>query len=158
MIIRIVGETGIELIGAPGEHIKALRTYVENGTVILVGATTENPSFELNAALLSRCQVMVLRRLDEVARQLSAIVAYLHHLMMRRQRLHNRCSNCARSSDDNYFHKILSIHFLLTAWRCMAHAVTHRSFNDFLFHDLVAHLPHQRTIRCPVVYKRNNSH
>jgi len=43
--------------------------YVEDGTVVLVGATTENPSFELNAALLSRCQVMVLRRLDEAALQ-----------------------------------------------------------------------------------------
>ncbi len=41
--------------------------YVEDGTVILVGATTENPSFELNAALLSRAQVYVLRRLDEAA-------------------------------------------------------------------------------------------
>ena len=41
--------------------------YVEDGTVILVGATTENPSFELNAALLSRCQVMVLKRLDDAA-------------------------------------------------------------------------------------------
>ena len=41
--------------------------YVEDGTVTLVGATTENPSFELNAALLSRCQVLVLRRLDEAA-------------------------------------------------------------------------------------------
>ena len=41
--------------------------YVEDGTVVLVGATTENPSFELNGALLSRCQVMVLRRLDEAA-------------------------------------------------------------------------------------------
>ena len=41
--------------------------YVENGTVTLVGATTENPSFELNAALLSRAQVLVLNRLDEVA-------------------------------------------------------------------------------------------
>ena len=40
---------------------------VEDGTVILVGATTENPSFELNGALLSRCQVFVLRRLDEAA-------------------------------------------------------------------------------------------
>lgn len=38
--------------------------YVEDGTIILVGATTENPSFELNAALLSRCQVFVLNRLD----------------------------------------------------------------------------------------------
>jgi putative ATPase len=41
--------------------------YVENGTVTLVGATTENPSFELNAALLSRSQVLVLHRLDEEA-------------------------------------------------------------------------------------------
>lgn len=39
--------------------------YVEDGTIILVGATTENPSFELNAALLSRCQVFVLNRLNE---------------------------------------------------------------------------------------------
>ena len=38
--------------------------YVEDGTVILVGATTENPSFELNSALLSRCQVFVLNRLN----------------------------------------------------------------------------------------------
>ena len=41
--------------------------YVEDGTVVLVGATTENPSFELNAALLSRCQVFVLERLDAAA-------------------------------------------------------------------------------------------
>ncbi|OAB56103.1 AAA family ATPase [Phormidium willei BDU 130791] len=41
--------------------------YVEDGTVMLVGATTENPSFELNAALLSRCQVLVLKRLDHDA-------------------------------------------------------------------------------------------
>ncbi len=38
--------------------------YVENGTITLVGATTENPSFEVNGALLSRCQVLVLNRLD----------------------------------------------------------------------------------------------
>ena len=41
--------------------------FVEKGLVTLVGATTENPSFELNAALLSRSQVMVLKRLDDVA-------------------------------------------------------------------------------------------
>jgi putative ATPase len=40
---------------------------VEDGTIILVGATTENPSFELNGALLSRAQVLVLRRLDDAA-------------------------------------------------------------------------------------------
>src|SRR3984957_7050821 len=42
-------------------------SHVEDGTITLVGATTENPSFELNAALLSRCQVLVLNRLDDVA-------------------------------------------------------------------------------------------
>ena len=47
--------------------------YVEDGTVVLIGATTENPSFELNAALLSRCQVFVLNRLDEAS--LDALVA-----------------------------------------------------------------------------------
>ena len=41
--------------------------FVEEGIVTLVGATTENPSFELNGALLSRCQVFVLKRLDETA-------------------------------------------------------------------------------------------
>jgi putative ATPase len=43
----------------------AFLPYVEDGTVILVGATTENPSFELIGALLSRAQVFVLRRLDD---------------------------------------------------------------------------------------------
>ena len=46
--------------------------FVERGTVTLVGATTENPSFALNAALLSRAQVLVLRRLDQSA--LAALV------------------------------------------------------------------------------------
>lgn len=41
--------------------------YVEDGTVVLVGATTENPSFELNPPLLSRCRVLVLNRLSEEA-------------------------------------------------------------------------------------------
>src|SRR5689334_5325124 len=41
--------------------------YVEDGTVTLVGATTENPSFELNAAVLSRAQVLILHRLDAAA-------------------------------------------------------------------------------------------
>ncbi len=43
----------------------ALLPHVENGTVVFVGATTENPSFEVNAALLSRCRVVVLKTLDE---------------------------------------------------------------------------------------------
>jgi putative ATPase len=41
--------------------------FVEDGTVVLVGATTENPSFELNAALLSRCQVLIVNRLSPEA-------------------------------------------------------------------------------------------
>ena len=41
--------------------------YVEEGIVTLIGATTENPSFELNGALLSRAQVFVLNRLDDMA-------------------------------------------------------------------------------------------
>jgi putative ATPase len=44
--------------------------FVEEGIVTLVGATTENPSFELNGALLSRCQVFVLKRLTEDALEL----------------------------------------------------------------------------------------
>ncbi len=54
---------------------------VEDGTVILVGATTENPSFELNAPLLSRCRVLVLNRLDEAA--LEQILARAEHHLKR---------------------------------------------------------------------------
>lgn len=43
--------------------------YVENGTVTLVGATTENPSFELNSALLSRCKVFIMKPLDSASLQ-----------------------------------------------------------------------------------------
>ncbi|MGB4101649.1 MAG: replication-associated recombination protein A [Alphaproteobacteria bacterium] len=58
-----------------------LLPYVEDGTVTLVGATTENPSFELNGALLSRCQVLVLHRLDDAALELllQRAEAYLGH-------------------------------------------------------------------------------
>jgi len=45
----------------------AFLPVVEDGTIVLIGATTENPSFELNAALLSRTQVFVLKRLDDKA-------------------------------------------------------------------------------------------
>lgn len=43
----------------------AFLPYVENGSIILIGATTENPSFELNSALLSRCKVFILKALEE---------------------------------------------------------------------------------------------
>jgi len=55
--------------------------YVERGTVTLIGATTENPSFELNAALLSRAQVLILRRLDAAA--LEALLARAEALVGR---------------------------------------------------------------------------
>ncbi|MDB5661647.1 MAG: family ATPase, partial [Cypionkella sp.] len=46
--------------------------YMEDGTILLVGATTENPSFELNAALLSRAQVIILERLNLIDLELLA--------------------------------------------------------------------------------------
>lgn len=55
--------------------------FVESGVVTLVGATTENPSFEINGALLSRCQVLVLKRLDDEA---------LKELIHRAERLEKR--------------------------------------------------------------------
>ncbi len=55
--------------------------YVEDATVVLVGATTENPSFELNPPLLSRCQVLVLNRLDD---------AVLEELLERAERAEDR--------------------------------------------------------------------
>src|SRR3984957_15410071 len=55
----------------------AFLPVVEDGTVILVGATTENPSFELIGALLSRAQVFVLRRLDDAA--LETLLARAEH-------------------------------------------------------------------------------
>ncbi len=55
--------------------------YVEDGTVVLVGATTENPSFELNAALLSRCKVFVLKRLT--AEALESIICRAEKLLGR---------------------------------------------------------------------------
>lgn len=55
----------------------AFLPYVENGTIVLIGATTENPSFEVNSALLSRLKVFVLNALteDELVRILSQAIA-----------------------------------------------------------------------------------
>lgn len=50
-------------------QLDAFLPVMEDGTITLVGATTENPSFELNAALLSRARVLVFRSLDETAIQ-----------------------------------------------------------------------------------------
>lgn len=55
----------------------AFLPHVENGTVTLIGATTENPSFEVNAALLSRCRVVVLQKLEvkDIARLLNRVLS-----------------------------------------------------------------------------------
>lgn len=54
----------------------AFLPYVEKGSIILIGATTENPSFEINAALLSRCKVFVLQSLSS-----EDLVELLHHAL-----------------------------------------------------------------------------
>lgn len=54
----------------------ALLGAVEKGIITLIGATTENPSFEVNSALLSRCQVYILKPLDK-----NALMALLHHAL-----------------------------------------------------------------------------
>ena len=54
----------------------AFLPYVEKGSIILVGATTENPSFEINSALLSRCKVFVLKALEE-----EDLCRLLHHAL-----------------------------------------------------------------------------
>lgn len=54
----------------------AFLPYVEKGSIILIGATTENPSFEINSALLSRCKVFILKSLEE-----SDIFGLLQHAL-----------------------------------------------------------------------------
>ncbi len=56
----------------------AFLPYVERGSIILIGATTENPSFEINSALLSRCRVFVLKALsqDEIQKLLSHVLTH----------------------------------------------------------------------------------
>ena len=65
---------------------------VEDGTIVLLGATTENPSFELNAALLSRCQVLVLERLER---------GDLEELLQRAERVEGRelAAGCGRTGN-----------------------------------------------------------
>ena len=74
--------------------------YVENGTVVLVGATTENPSFELNAALLSRCQVLILNRLDAAA---------LGKLLDRAEALMERLNPAGSTGIPDYFQAIIRV-------------------------------------------------
>src|SRR5499427_9243418 len=63
----------------------ALLGAVEKGIITLIGATTENPSFEVNSALLSRCQVYVLKPLDE-----SDLIELLHSALRKDEFLHRK--------------------------------------------------------------------
>jgi putative ATPase len=56
----------------------AFLPYMEDGTIVLIGATTENPSFELNSALLSRATVLTFKRLDDEALELLLARAEVH--------------------------------------------------------------------------------
>lgn len=63
----------------------AFLPYVENGSIILIGATTENPSFEINSALLSRCKVFVLKPLSQ-----EDLLLLLKHAMSAKEGFANR--------------------------------------------------------------------
>lgn len=65
----------------------ALLGAVENGTIILIGATTENPSFEVNAALLSRCQVYVLQALDADSLKQIIAMAIAHDAILKEEKI-----------------------------------------------------------------------
>lgn len=62
----------------------AFLPYVEKGSIILIGATTENPSFEINSALLSRCKVFVLHLLTD-----ADLISLLHHALTDKRGLGN---------------------------------------------------------------------
>lgn len=66
----------------------AFLPYVEKGSIILIGATTENPSFEINSALLSRCKVFVLQALTG-----EDILELLHHALTSKKGLENSTIN-----------------------------------------------------------------
>ena len=67
--------------------------HIEDGTVTLVGATTENPSFQVNNALLSRCRVIVLDKLDSAA--------VLKILVRASERLDLTVQDMAQEEEDN---------------------------------------------------------
>ncbi len=85
----------------------AFLPVVENGTITLIGATTENPSFELNAALLSRMQVLVLKRLDDTA--LENILQRAENLMSRPLPLTDEARELLRTLADGDGRYILTL-------------------------------------------------
>jgi putative ATPase len=79
----------------------AFLPYVEDGTIVLVGATTENPSFAVNAALLSRCRVMRLEPIDE-----SALVTLMKRALVDEER---GIGKAKLEADDDALESIASI-------------------------------------------------
>ena len=90
--------------------------YVENGTVTLIGATTENPSFEMNSALLSRCQVFTLNSLDDGS--LEELLVRAEKLVGKSLPLNKNARNSLRSmadGDGRYLLNMAEAIFLLPA-------------------------------------------
>lgn len=81
-------------------QLDALLPVMEDGTVTLCGATTENPSFSVNRAVLSRCQVMILERLND--RALSAMIARAERVLDRPLPLEDEAKDlfCAMADGD----------------------------------------------------------
>ena len=77
---RVMGEKTILFVDEIHRFNKAQQDaflpFVEKGSIILIGATTENPSFEINSALLSRCKVFVLQALST-----ESLTALMHHAL-----------------------------------------------------------------------------
>ncbi|WP_349322172.1 replication-associated recombination protein A [Asticcacaulis sp. MM231] len=107
--------------------------YVEAGVVTLIGATTENPSFELNGALLSRCQVFVLKRLDDAA--LDGLIARAEGFLVRKLPLTPEAYDTLKLLSDGDGRYILSLIELLD----------HMGFDAPIGSDgLLAHLQKRR--------------
>lgn len=89
--------------------------FVENGTITLIGATTENPSFELNSALLSRCQVWILEKLNES--ELEEILQKAEKILERKLPITKEAKESLlqmAQGDGRYFINIIEIIFNLT--------------------------------------------
>jgi putative ATPase len=107
--------------------------YVEAGVVTLIGATTENPSFELNGALLSRCQVFVLKRLDDAA--LDGLIARAEGFLGRKLPLTPEAYDTLKLLSDGDGRYILSL----------IESLDHMGFDEPIDSDgLLAHLQKRR--------------
>ena len=107
--------------------------YVEAGVVTLIGATTENPSFELNGALLSRCQVFVLKRLDDAA--LDQIIARAEGFLGRKLPLTPEAYETLKLLSDGDGRYILSL----------VESLDHMGFEEAIDSEgLLAHLQKRR--------------